>query len=121
MGRYVIQNEGTKGLKKLLPKYGSVSINGDKIKGTVKVIGYRKYSYTEEIDIEFTGKIHARVTWGKLEWFESSLLNDKSKKVSKVKINRFIKKTCLREVKMYLNYFGIKLDDYSQIKKVNWI
>ena len=52
MGRYVIQNETTKGLKKLMPKYGSITVDTDKIKGSVKVIGYRKYSYTEEIDIE---------------------------------------------------------------------
>jgi hypothetical protein len=121
MGRYVIQNETTKGLKKLMPKYGSITVDTDKIKGSVKVIGYRKYSYTEEIDIEFTGKIRARVSWGKLEWFDSSLLSDNKKKVSKVKINRFIKKTCLLEVKTYLNYFGVKIEDYFQIKKTKWI
>jgi hypothetical protein len=121
MGRYVIQNETTKGLKKLMPKYGSITVNTDKIKGSVKVVGYRKYTHSEEIDIEFTGKINARVSWGKLKWFDSSLLSDKGKRVSKVKINRFIKKTCLSEVKIYLNYFGVKLEDYSQIKKTKWI
>lgn len=121
MGRYVIQNETTKGLKKLLPKYGSITIDGDKLKGSVEVVGYRKYSYSEEIDIKFTGKIRARISWGKLEWFDSSILSDKQKRVSKVKINRFIKKVCLRDLKIYMNYFGIKLEDYTQIKKINWI
>lgn len=121
MGRYVIQNETTKGIKKLLPKYGSVSIEDEKLKGSVQVIGYRKYTHYEEIDIQFTGQILARISREKLQWFDSSILNDEHRRISKVKVNRFIKRLCLREVRLHLNYFGINLKDYSQIKKINWI
>ncbi len=43
MGRYVIKNSNTLGLKKLLSKYGSISIQTDKLEGRLKIVGYRKY------------------------------------------------------------------------------
>jgi hypothetical protein len=120
MARYVTDIETTKSVKKALNKYGSLDIFHEKAKGSVKVIGYRKYSWGDEIDIEFTGKVHARVSWGKLEWFGHSVLDDKNKRVSKVKVNRFIKRCCLQDIKIHMNYFGIRIDQYSQIKKIKW-
>ena len=121
MGRYVIKNSNTLGIKKLLSKYGSISIQTDKLEGNLKVVGYRKYLLYEEIDVEFSGKIKAIVTRGKLEWMNSSIITDKSKKVSKIKVNRFIKKASLAEIKRQMNYFGVKINDYTFIKKLKWI
>jgi hypothetical protein len=120
IARYVTYIETTKSVKKALNKYGYVDILHEKVKGSVKVIGYRKYSWGDEIDIEFTGKIYARVSWGKLEWFGHSILDNKNNIVSKVKVNRFIKRCCLRDIRIHMNYFGIRIDQYSQIKKIKW-
>ena len=117
MARYITDIETKKSIKKALARYGSVDIHNEKVKGTVNIIGYRKYSWGDEIDIEFTGKVHARVSY-KLEWFDASVMEDKGKHISKVKVNRFIKRCCLREVKIHMNYFGIRIDEYSQIKKI---
>jgi hypothetical protein len=51
----------------------------------------------------------------------SSIITDKSKKVSKIKVNRFIKKASLAEIKRQMNYFGVKINDYTFIKKLKWI
>jgi hypothetical protein len=121
MARYIIQNEETKAIKKVLPKFGSLQINNSKIKGGVRIIGYRKYSWGEQVDIEFIGKIYARVTWGKMEWFDSSIMNNKDVKVSKVKVNRLIRRNLLNDVKLRLNYFGININEHSQITKLKWL
>lgn len=121
MGRYVITNSNTVGTKKLLAKYGSISIETEKLVGTFKVVGYRKYSHYEEVDVEFNGKIQARVKWGKLEWFDSSILTDKNRNVSKIKVNRFIKNVCYPTIKSQLNYFGVRINQFASIKKLKWI
>jgi hypothetical protein len=121
MGRYVITNSNTVGTKKMLAKYGSISIETEKLVGTLQVVGYRKYSHYEEVDVEFTGKIQARVKWGKLEWFDSSILTDKNRNVSKIKVNRFIKNVCYPTIKSQLNYFGVRINQFASIKKLKWI
>jgi len=47
-------------------------------------------------------------------------MNNKDMKVSKVKVNRFIKRCCLNELKQRLNYFDIRINEYSQITKIKW-
>lgn len=121
MARYIITDEETKGVKKALPKYGSIHIENDKIKGGLRVVGYRKYSWGEQVDIEFIGQIKVRYDWRKTQWFDSSVMNDKSKTVSKVKINRFIKRNCLVDLQRNLRYFGVNITDYTKITKVKWL
>jgi len=120
MARYTIDTDLTKSVKKVLSKYGTLTIDGEKIKGTIKVYGYRKYTWGEQVDIQFTGSIKARLKWGKLEWLDASIMNNKDMKVSKVKVNRFIKRCCLNELKQRLNYFDIRINEYSQITKIKW-
>ena len=120
MARYIIQDEGTKGVKTAFKKYGALRVENDKVIGAIRFIGYRKYSWGEQVDIEFIGQIKAR-TGLKLEWMSSSVMDDKSRKVSKVKVNRFIKRCCFTDIKRHLGYFGVKIDDYSKITKVKWI
>jgi hypothetical protein len=40
--------------------------------------------------------------------------------VSKVKLNRFLRKNMLWEVKNRMNYFGVEIKDYGFINKVGW-
>ena len=119
MGRYVLQDESIRGVKKLLPKYSSTNIDTARVKGVIDVIGYRKYTWGEEIDIQFTGKIAAKVDFSdELRWWDSSILTED---VSLIKINRLIKKSCFKILKQRMNYFDIKINDYSVIKKVKWV
>lgn len=119
MARYIIQDESIRGIKKMLTKYSSFKVNEDRVNGVIEVIGYRKYTWGEEIDIKFTGKIAAkRHITDELLWFESSILTEN---VSKIKINRLIKKSCFKILKQRMNYFDIKINDYSVIKKVKWV
>ena len=120
MARYIIQNDETKGVKTAFKKYGTLQIENDKVKGGVRFIGYRKYSWGEQIDVEFIGKIQAR-TGHRLEWMDSSIMTDKGRRVSKVKVNRFIRRNLLPDVKRHIAYFGVKIDDYSKITKIKWL
>lgn len=121
MARYIIQDEQTKGIKKALPKFGTLHIDSEKIKGGIRVVGYRKYSWGEQVDVEFIGKIYARVKWGKMEWFDSSIMTNKDVKVSKVRVNRLIRRCLLNDVKHRLNYFGVNINEISQITKLKWL
>lgn len=122
MARYVIQDESTKAIKKLLPKYSSFNIDDERIKGVVEIIGYRKYAWGEEIDIKFTGKVSARMNYSDTPiWYDSSVMTDKGINVSKVKINRLIKKRCFDNVKQRMHYFDVRIHTYSVIKKIKWI
>lgn len=120
MARYIIQDGETKGVKTAFKKYGTLHIDNDKIKGGVRLIGYRKYTWGEQIDVEFIGKIRAR-TGLKLEWMDSSIMKDAGTKVSKVKVNRFIRRNIHIDVKRHIAYFGVKIDDYNKITKVKWL
>ena len=37
-----------------------------------------------------------------------------------VKLNRFLRKSCLFEVKTRMNYFGVEIKYYDNIKKIKW-
>jgi len=119
MGRYVLQNESIKSVKKLLSKYSSTNIDTARVKGVIKAIGYRKYTWGEEIDIQFTGKIAAKRYFSEeLTWCDSSILTEE---VSLIKINKLIRRACFTTISERMNYFNIKMIGYSSIKKVKWL
>jgi hypothetical protein len=119
MARYIIQDESIRGIKKMLTKYSLFKVNENRVNGVIEVIGYRKYTWGEEIDIQFTGKIAAKKEFSdELLWWDSSILTED---VSLIKINRLIKKSCFKILKQRMNYFDIKINDYSVIKKVKWV
>jgi hypothetical protein len=118
MGRYVLQNESIKSVKKLLSKYSSTNIDTARVKGVIKAIGYRKYTWGEEIDIQFTGKIAAKKYSDELTWWDSSILTEE---VSLIKINKLIRRACFTTISERMNYFNIKMIGYSSIKKVKWL
>jgi hypothetical protein len=61
---------------------------------------------------------------GKKQWYSSSIMGESSssgRRVSKIKVNRFLKRNMFFEVKTYLKYFDVDLVYYDLIKKINWI
>ena len=125
MSRYVITDDNTKTVKKILKKHSKkqVSANNEFMKGTFTVKTYRKYEFREEVDILFEGEIYAKYRRPlqplTREWFKSDILQHRG--VSKIKVNKLIRRFLFDDVKTYLAYFGISLRYPEQIKKITWI
>ena len=120
MSSYVIINQDTICTKKAVRKFSKkIPISNEKIEGVFTVTGYRKYKYCEDIDVEFYGKIFAR-TGFKSEWLTSDVMNS-GRRISKIKVNRFIRKSLLKSIQLHMNYFGITIKHYSDIKKIKWL
>ena len=98
MARYIIENIETKGIKKSLPKWGEIPISTEYLDGVIKIKNYRKYNWNEEVDVVFEGKIFVRINNENRKWYSSSIL----------KTHR-------------MNYFGINLKLYENIKKIKWL
>lgn len=113
----MIKSVNTQNLKKAILKWGEIPVQNNYLDGVIKINSYRKYSFSSEVDVVFEGKIFVRVNRTS-EWFDTSIYN--KHKISKIKLNRFLRKNCLLEIKHRLNYFDICLRDYSNIKKINW-
>jgi hypothetical protein len=124
MGVYgkCISDDDSKAIKKSLKKFSKKEINSfnDRLRGSFSIIGFRKYQFTNEVDIEFNGEICARhSSLAVLTWFKSDIYNQKS--VSKIKVNKLIKRSIFNEVKDQAAYFGVNLRYVTEIKKINWI
>ena len=124
MGVYgkCINDDDSKVTKKSLKKFSKKEINSfnDRLRGSFSIIGFRKYQFTNEVDIEFNGEICARhSSLAVLTWFKSDIYNQKS--VSKIKVNKLIKRSIFNEVKDQAAYFGVNLRYVTEIKKINWI
>lgn len=122
MSRYVITNDETKSLKKLLKKFpeSAISVHNERLKGSFKITHYRKYTFREEVDIEFNGELFAvRSSLDGRKWHKSDIYNQIG--TSKIKVNKLIKRAIFNEVKNYCAYFGIKLRYAEDLKKVKWI
>ena len=76
------------------------------------------FPYLLEVDVLFKGKIRARKGHTSLEWYSSKI--QKENGISKVKINRFIRKLIVDKIQNRLAYFGLKLNGHYEIKKLNW-
>lgn len=111
----------SKSIKKAVKKFGTTFVNTDRIVGTVEIVGYRKYEIYEEVDIVFKGKIKARVDFSNPEWIDLSDIKKYGGKISKVKLNRFIRNSLFFDLSCRMKYFGIDLKTYKVIKKIKWI
>lgn len=122
MGRYLIKDESSTALRNLIKKYSKeIPVNTDRLRGTFTIKSFRKYKYDIEVDVVFKGEIHARVGL-RNEWFKSDITKPNTKyKISKVKLNRLIRKSLERDVRINLNYFSETLRYYSDIKKIEWL
>ena len=119
MSRYCSNTKNLKALRKVLSKLATVEIDTDFIQGKITVIGYRKYNSWEEVDVQFEGKIHARLSRFSREWYNCEVL--KRTNVSKIKVNRLIRKNIFKSLDSRLRYFSIQINRYSNIKKIKWI
>ena len=118
MARYVVQNKETNSIKKLLKKWGELPISTDQIEGVIKIKNYRKYTWNEEVDVIFEGKLFVRMGVEKRQWRPSSI--QKTHRISKVKLNRCLRKCCLCEVQTRMKYFGVQVGEYYNIKSIKW-
>lgn len=120
-GKCII-DEDSKTIKKLLKKFSKkeiISFN-ERLRGSFSIVGFRKYHFINEVDIEFNGEIFARHdSLAVLTWFKSDIYNQKG--VSKIKVNKLIKRAIFKEVKDQAAYFGINLRYVEEIKKIKWI
>lgn len=116
---YAINNEITKGTRKILKKYSKdIPVDNQNAKGSVSIVRYRKYTYREEVEIEFDGTLKLCVG-GKRDWYTSDTVR-KIPNVSKIKLNRIIKKCVLDSVNRRCKYFEVDIKHYSYITKVLW-
>lgn len=118
MSSRCIKNEDSFAIKKMVDKYGGLSVSGDYLIGEISIFNYRKYLYHCEIDVQFKGKFAAFARKKKL-WYESSIYTNKS--YSKIKINRILRKQIYKVLKDRLCFFNIELKHYGQIKKIKWL
>jgi len=117
-----IGDDDSKVIKKSLKKFSKREIASfnDRLRGSFTIVGFRKYQFINEVDIEFKGEICARQNSSSVPtWFKSDIYNQEG--VSKIKVNKLIKNSIFREVKDQAAYFGINLRYVEEIKKINWI
>lgn len=124
MGVYgkCISDDDSKVIKKSLKKFSKREIASfnDRLRGSFTIVGFRKYQFTNEVDIEFKGEICARhSSLAVSTWFKSDIYNQKS--TSKIKVNKLIKRAIFNEVRDQAAYFGVNLRYVTEIKKINWI
>ena len=124
MGRHgkCISDDDSKVIKKSLKKFSKREIASfnDRLKGSFTIVGFRKYQFINEVDVEFNGEICARHNSSTvLTWFKSDIYNQKG--VSKIKVNKLIKRAIFKEVKDQAAYFGINLRYIEEIKKIKWV
>jgi len=117
-----IGDDDLKVIKKSLKKFSKKEIASfnDRLRGSFTIVGFRKYQFINEVDIEFNGEICARHNSSAvLTWFKSDIYNRNG--VSKIKVNKLIKRAIFKEVKDQAAYFGINLRYIEEIKKIKWI
>ena len=124
MGSYVITTQDAKITQKVVHKFSKdIVVDNNNIRGKFTITRYRKYAFRDEVDIVFKGEIY--VTYHRnLDWYPSSIMSVKKNgyKVSKVKVNRYIRKFLYKETERHLNYFDIKnFRYYTDIKKITWL
>lgn len=120
MPRYTIEDTESKAIKKLLVKWGEFPIENQGLRGTIMIKNYRKYQYRNEVDIEFKGEIFVRIFNENRNWHDSKILTSKKVSISKVKLNRYIRKTSINDIRMRMRYFGVNIDDYRYVNKIKW-
>ena len=120
--RHVINDDNAKAIKKIIKKFSGVdiSITNGFLRGSIKITNFRKYLMHHEVDVEFKGELFAKtsVLEGK-RWYSSEIYGQKN--ISKIKVNKLIKRHLLVEVRSHAAYFGIDVKWVESIKKVTWI
>lgn len=118
MSRYIIQNDETKAIKKSLKKWGEIPVSTEGLDGIIQITNFRKYQTYAEFDVIFKGKIFVRMGREKRAWHSNSILEKYN--ISKVKLNRFLRKASLFDIQCRMNYFDVSLPQYYNIGKIKW-
>jgi hypothetical protein len=122
MGRQCINDEDSKVTKKALKKFSKkdIMLFNKRLRGSFTIGGFRKYEFTNEVDVEFNGELFAVYDSSTgPTWLKSDIYNKKG--ISKVKVNKLIKRLIFNEVKDHVAYFGINLRFTGEIKKIKWV
>lgn len=122
MASYLIKTEEAKSLNSLIQKYGNkVPISNDKVRGYFTILRHRNYTHYSQVDVVFEGEIYC-VLNRKREWYCSKITQEQfiGFKISKVKLNRLIRKSIYTSLRDYLKYFSVELRHYSEITKISW-
>lgn len=105
-------------------KYLKVPFDNQDVKGSIKIIGYRKYKPKyglskgySEVDIEFTGKYFVKTRRGVI-CVDSEMYKNSS--YSKIIMNRLLRKRIYKNLRDTAKFFCIDLDSYISIKKIKW-
>jgi len=119
MARYCLNTPEVKKTKKILLKYNQFEVKNQEISGVIKITNWRTYRHYDEVDIIFDGIIWATFQ-NKKQWIDSSVLRVPN--VSLIRCNKMIRRRAWKELRHFLNYFGIylKTNQYV-IKKLKWI
>jgi len=119
MGSKLIKTKNTESINRCIKKFNTVPVSSSVIEGHFIIDRYRQYTYYPEVDVTFVGKLRCRLDF-KSDWYTKKQLYNTTKNVSKIKINRMIRKQIIKDLSTHLRYFSIELNHYSQIKKINW-
>jgi hypothetical protein len=118
MGRYCLNTNQTKGIKKALKKWGQIVVDDENFKGVITIKNVRKYPAWHEADVELKGM--ATFNYNRKKTLYPSEIQ-KTQGVSKIKINRILRKYTFQYVSMRLKYFDVDLRDTYNIKKITWL
>ena len=118
----------TKNLRKTILKFlKDIPVVGDRHRGVFSITGYRVYDYNPtgyyvEIDVVFKGEIKVSVSsLHPDEWFGGDIKNNKSYKISPVKLGRFLRSSLFKDLNNHIAYFDVKLRNEYSIKTIKWI
>lgn len=122
MPQYVISTPETKSIKKIITKFSDrVPVDNKNMRGFFTIKNIRKYQFRVEVDIVFKGEIQARIGRNP-DWYNNTILNEETGyTISKIKLNRFMRKSIFHEVKNNLKYYSEELKNYSDIIKIQWL
>jgi hypothetical protein len=120
MKGYVIKTPEAKALRRVVKKYGTLEIKDNNIEGTIQITHYRQYDYQEEVDVTFVGKIYVKYG-GYYVWFDHQLYTKDFKHISKLKVNRVLRKLLINHLRPHLSIFSVQLNYAADIKTIKWI
>lgn len=116
----MVKDKESQTINKLLKRFGQIKVSTNQVEGVITIKRYRKYTYKNEVDVFFNGKIRVRLGFTPSDWYSSEYVKKYGTRISTVKLNRFIRKSVFKEVKERMSYFEKNINWYSDIKKLNW-
>lgn len=119
MGSTLVKTKNTETINRCIKKFGKVQVSNVTLEGHLVISRYRQYTYYTEADVTFFGKIYCKIGTNR-KWYTKDELFSAAKNISKIRLNRLIRKYIIKDLREHLTYFGVEIKHYSQIKKINW-